>query len=82
MTTSNRPLMGLVPTGTQQGDVVIVLQYHSRPLIATICVLDGAPENSQDFTFMLVGEAFIPGVMEGELASELEESDRYVFRFV
>ncbi|KAM0277244.1 hypothetical protein ACHAQH_005965 [Verticillium albo-atrum] len=76
MTTSNRPLMGLVPASTQQGDVVIILWYHSRPLIATAMIPDEAPEDSEDCIFKLKGEAFIPGMMNGELADsgELEST--------
>ncbi|RXG43203.1 hypothetical protein VDGE_09754 [Verticillium dahliae] len=72
MTTSNRALMGLVPASTQQGDVVIILYYHSRPLIATVVIPDGAPEDTDDVVFKLKGEAFIPGVMNGELADSGE----------
>ncbi|CRK21271.1 hypothetical protein BN1708_013059 [Verticillium longisporum] len=72
MTTSNRALMGLVPASTQQGDVVIILYYHSRPLIATAVIPDGAPEDSDDVILKLKGEAFIPGVMNGELADSGE----------
>ncbi|KAL9948181.1 hypothetical protein ACHAQF_005033 [Verticillium nonalfalfae] len=72
MTTSNRALMGLVPASTQQGDVVIILYYHSRPLIATVVIPDGAPEDTDDIVFKLKGEAFIPGVMNGELADSGE----------
>jgi hypothetical protein len=80
MTTSNRPLMGLVPASTQPGDAVIILWYHSRPLIATM-VTD--PDNGEDVKFLLKGEAFIPGVMNGELvdSGELEAMPLTNFKF-
>ncbi|KAH7064446.1 heterokaryon incompatibility protein-domain-containing protein [Paraphoma chrysanthemicola] len=79
MTTSKRPLMGLVPASTQQGDIVIILWYHSRPLIAT-AVEDSA---SEGFKFLLKGEAFIPGIMDGELvdSGELEGMEMTNFKF-
>lgn len=70
MTTSNRPLMGLVPASTQQGDVVIILWYHSRPLIASCIIPDDADEDSDERIWRIKGEAFIPGVMRGELADQ------------
>jgi hypothetical protein len=70
MTTSNRPLMGLVPAATQQDDVVIILWYHSRPLIATCLIPDDVNEDSDERVFRVKGEAFIPGVMDGELADQ------------
>jgi hypothetical protein len=66
MTTAERPLMGLVPATTQQNDLVIILWYHRRPLIATAFRRSGAAEG--DYVFRLKGEAFIPGVMAGEMA--------------
>lgn len=84
MTTSNRPLMGLVPASTQPGDVVLILHYHSRPLIATAMIPDVAPEGCEDYVFQLKGEAFIPGIMRGELADdgELDIMSMYEFKFV
>ncbi|KAK0755154.1 heterokaryon incompatibility protein-domain-containing protein [Schizothecium vesticola] len=70
MTTSKQPLMGLVPAATQQGDIVIILWYHSRPLIASCIIPDGADEDSDEMWFRIKGEAFIPGVMDGELADQ------------
>ncbi|OAF98590.1 uncharacterized protein CC84DRAFT_1234364 [Paraphaeosphaeria sporulosa] len=79
MTTSNRPLMGLVPASTQQEDVVIILWYHSRPLIAK-AVKDS---DSEGYMFLLKGEAFIPGIMDGELvdSGELEGMEMTNFKF-
>ncbi|KAE9369878.1 hypothetical protein N431DRAFT_547195 [Stipitochalara longipes BDJ] len=84
MTTSNRPLMGLVPASTQQGDAVIILPYHSRPLIASMITPSNAPKGSGDRVFKLKGEAFIPGVMNGELADskELDAMPMFSFKFV
>ena len=84
MTTSNRPLMGLVPVSAQQGDVVIILWYHSRPLIASALIPDNAPEGFKDYVFQLKGEAFIPGVMNGELANseELDATPMTRFKFI
>jgi hypothetical protein len=64
--------MGLVPASTQQGDAVIILPYHSRPLIASGIIPSNAPKGSGDLVFKLKGEAFIPGVMNGELADSKE----------
>jgi hypothetical protein len=79
MTTSNRPLMGLVPASTQQGDVVIILWYHKRPLIATAV----KNSDSEGYKFLLKGEAFIPGIMDGELvdSGELEDMEMTNFKF-
>ena len=84
MTTSNCPLMGLVPASTQQGDVVIILWYHSRLLIALVMIPDDAPEGCNDYVFKLKGEEFIPGVMKGELADsgELDAAPMIRFKFV
>lgn len=84
MTTSNRPLMGLVPAATQQGDAVIILWYHSRPLIASCLIPDGADEDSDERVFRIKGEAFIPGVMDGELADQgiLDAMPMTMFTFI
>jgi hypothetical protein len=79
MTTSARPLMGLVPASTCQGDAVIILWYHSRPLIATAVIDD----DNGGYKFLLKGEAFIPGIMDGELvdSGELEGMEMTKVRF-
>ena len=84
ITTSNRTLMGLVPASTQQWDVVLILWYHSRPLIASATIPDNAPEGSKVYVFKFKGEAFIPGVMNGELAEsgELDAMPMNRFKFV
>ncbi|KAK3624594.1 hypothetical protein LTR56_020941 [Elasticomyces elasticus] len=84
MTTSNRPLMGLAPACAQQGDVVIVLAYHSRPLIAMACISHDDSEDNEDAEitgFVLRGEAFIPAIMNGELAEGFKETAMYEFKF-
>ena len=79
MTTSKRPLMGLVPASTCQGDGIIILWYHSRPLVASAVIDD----DSGEYKFLLKGEAFIPGIMNGELvdSGELEGMEMTNFKF-
>ncbi len=82
MTTSNQPWLGLVPASTQQGDVIIILTHHSRPLVATLVIPDdGSLEDASQHKFKLKGEAFIPGMMEGELVEELMETPLHRFPF-
>jgi hypothetical protein len=78
MTTSNRALLGLVPASTQQGDAVIILKHHSRPLIAA----GVTSEDGERSWLRIRGEAYIPGIMQGELAEELYDTpiDRFEFR--
>lgn len=82
MTTANKPLLGLVSSATQQGDFVIVLTHHSRPLIASIEVPEGGSiDDLESCTFTLKGEAFIPGIMEGELFEDLQSLPMIKFTF-
>jgi len=83
MTTPTRPLMGLVPATAQQSDVIIILWYHRRPLIATAFIPTGGTK--EEYKFRVKGEeAFIPGIMAGEMADSgiLDELPLLKFTFV
>ncbi|KAG9229917.1 heterokaryon incompatibility protein-domain-containing protein [Amylocarpus encephaloides] len=82
MTTSNRPFLGLVPATTRRGDAVILLRHHSRPLIAQYIIPDDTNESYNRSWFRLKGEAYIDGLLDGELGEVLYNTptEPFVFR--
>ncbi|GIZ49341.1 hypothetical protein CKM354_001237300 [Cercospora kikuchii] len=63
---TERGFLGLVPNSVAAGDVVIILKGHGRPVIATEVLEDDGSK-----TYRLKGEAYIAGMMMGEMM-ELE----------
>jgi hypothetical protein len=60
---TERKYMGMVPNGSEAGDVVCVLFGAKVPFILRECNLTGP---GQSCKYQLVGEAYIHGMMDGE----------------
>lgn len=61
--------LGLVPNSVVHGDVVIIIKGHGRPLIASKNSGFGI---SRD-TYRLKGEAYVDGMMSGEMMEDEHE---------
>ena len=71
LATTTAGFLALVPTTTQPGDVVLILIGHGKPVIAREIgwfSADGMGEGSQEKEklYMIIGEAFVSGLMMWE----------------
>lgn len=78
MTTANNGMMGLVPASTQPGDGVFIIAGHRVPVIAKIVVLSDADRGRVPYEYhklKLKGEAYIEGMMEGEMFDRINDDN-------
>lgn len=61
--------LGLVPNSVMPGDVVIIIKGHGRPLIASTKPASYVPQG----TYIIKGEAYIDGMMSGEMMGNEHE---------
>jgi hypothetical protein len=69
---TNSGLIGLAPVLTQPGDVVIILEGHGIPVIARKLSTGAHGWN-------IIGEAFVNGMMDGEMMKRGIEQTSMVF---
>jgi hypothetical protein len=74
-------MMGLAPLRTEVGDVVTVLEGGYVPFILRPRVQKegGDGEGSETGTFEFVGEAYVHGIMNGEVVAAAKEEDMRMF---
>jgi hypothetical protein len=57
--------VGLVPNSVEVGDVIIIIKGHGRPVVASPALMEGSTVG-----FRLKGEAYVEGMMGGEMEDE------------
>ena len=73
---AEKPRFGLGPAKAQKGDIVCILFGCSVPVVLRKI------ETSQVPAYILVGEAFIYNMMEGQAQNEHRDSESTVYRLV
>lgn len=71
--TTSSTLMGLAPPSTVEQDLVYVLRGVNTPYILRRVETTNQDEDSTQFT--LVGEAYVHGVMNGEILEQNRDTD-------
>jgi hypothetical protein len=73
---TGRGMLGLVPNSVRVGDVVIIIRGHGRPVIAS------RVENDESEYYGLRGEAYVNGMMRGEMMEDTYEKEWRRITFV
>jgi hypothetical protein len=69
--------LGLAPVRVQKGDRVVILSSHKVPLIVRPVEEIGGGYLKGGLRARIIGEAYVSGIMYGEIVDEFEEISRF-----